>query len=129
MDPLSLQLGALRVSELLARLILLYDKQDAADLLDPILGELIILQNVLMESTFMIQDLRNEAPYSAGIALDRCNMLGDQMERLTSRLEPGSRKMGKIRRVAHLALSTDKLKNVAAAFKSAVLLFRDIATK
>ena len=129
MDPVSLSVGALGLVEGLAKLIKAYDTPDARVYLDDILGELMILQNVLAESMLMIEDLHSDSPYSALIALGRCQQLQIEMEHLLSRLRPDGSRTSKLKMSVRLVSQEDKLKRVCTSFKSAILLFRDIATE
>ena len=129
MDSVSLSVGALGLVEGLAKLIKAYDTPDARVFLDDILGELTILQNVLVESMLMVEDLRSNSPHSALIALARCQQLRSEMEHLLSRLRPDGSRFSKLKMRVRLVSQEDKLKRVSTSFKSAILLFRDIATE
>lgn len=134
MNSLSVTLGALGLVESLAKLIKIYDTPSARHYLDDILGELMILQNVLAESVLMMEDFLSEPPASALVALNRCQELERSLEQLLARsgLDDNAKlKMtrGKMARGIRILTYEDKLRRACNAFKSAVLLFRDIATE
>lgn len=129
MEPLSLSFGVLGLVENVARLIKAYDTPSAREYLDDVLGELSILQNVLAESMLMIEDLHSDAPSSAHIALERCQHMWNDMEHLVSRLRLDGSKMSKLKTSMRIISHEDQVRRVCTSFKSAVLLFRDIATE
>lgn len=129
MEGLVLTIGVLGLVDNVARLIKAYDTPSAREYLDDVLGELSILRNVLAESMLMIEDLHSDAPYSAHIALERCQHMWNDMEHLVSRLRLDGSKMSKLKMSVRIISHEDQVRRVCTSFKSAVLLFRDIATE
>jgi hypothetical protein len=129
MDPFNLPIAVLGLVESLAKLIKAYDTPSARAYLDDILGELMILRNVLAESMLMMEDLHSDAPSSAHIALERCQSMEKDMEYMMSRLYLDGSKVSKLKMSVRLVSHEDRLRCVCTSFKSAVLLFRDIATE
>lgn len=129
MDPLGFTVATLGLVENLGKLIKLYDNQLVIDHLDDVLGELLILQSVLAESMVMMGDFLREPPASAQIALGRCQRLEIDLEQILSRLNSDGSKLSRMKRSIRLMGLEEKLRRVCDSFKSAVLLFRDIATE
>ena len=129
MASLDLLVGALGLVESLAKMIKAYDTPDAKEYLDGILGELMILRNVLAESMLMIEDLHSDSPYSALIALERCQHLQIEMESLMSRFHFDGSRWSRAKMGLRLVFHEERLRRVCTSFKSAILLFRDIATE
>ncbi|KAI4943408.1 hypothetical protein J4E91_009317 [Alternaria rosae] len=137
MDPISVTVGTLGLIESLNKILRRYP-----DLLrstpgglgsDEIFGELSILLWVLAESK-MLTDEVSDQPASLIIALQRCRKLSAQLEKKLFKL---SRKpantmigtvVGTVKLSVHIASLNTSLSETFTAFKSAVILFRDIGT-
>jgi hypothetical protein len=128
MDPVSVALGTLGLIESLEKILRIYQDRlgngsgDAA--FSEIFGELSILQNVLAESKLLTDELFDQ-PMSLIIALTRCQKLGVQLEdqfRLSTR-------QSKMKVPLHSTKLQEPLRRTFKAFKSAVILFRDIGTE
>ena len=130
MDPVSVSIGALGLVENLDKLIRLYryNELSVREELDDVFGELLILQSVLVESKVMIDELLIRPP-SLSIALKRCQELEKELAKILQRTGLDGEAMGKLKKAARLVFNEDKLRKIVTAFKSSVLLFRDIATE
>jgi hypothetical protein len=128
MDPVAISIGALGLVETLGRLIRLYHT-DALNVGQAfVFGELLILQSVLVESKLMIDELSIQPP-SLVIALRRCQEIEKKLTELLEFTDISGKTMSRIKKVALLVKNEERLRKIVAAFKSSVLLFRDIATE
>lgn len=123
-----ISLGTIGLIQRLDKLIRVAQDSGSGDL-DDLFGELPILQSVLVESKVMIDELISPPP-SLLVALQRCQLLQAQLIDLIRHtgLEDAANRVKKSSRLK-LVLNEDKLRRVVTGFKSAVLLFRDIATE
>lgn len=94
-----------------------------ADLLD----ELSIFRNMLAESALMMEDLRGKPPASAEIALRRCAGLASEVSAITAKILDND--TPRIAKAITARKWDDRLHSLMESFKSAVLLFRGIATE
>jgi hypothetical protein len=136
MDPISIAVGTLGLIENLDKIITLYQDRlgngfrDAAS--SEVFGELSILLNILAESKILTDELL-DPPMSLSIALTRCQKLSAQLNHQLQ--EEGilsksvlSNKTQKLK-WSWSAKFQESLGRTVTAFKSAVILFRDIGTK
>jgi hypothetical protein len=130
MDPLAVTIGALALTENVAKLLKMYgsDIQSWEKVLDDIFGELLILQSILLETKEMIDELITQPP-SLFIALQRCSEQQIRIAELMDYAGLEGKRLGRSKLNFRLLKVEDKLRKHTAAFKSAILLFRDIATK
>jgi len=129
MDPVRVTVGALGLVEGLDKLIKFcrdegLNVQEGVD--DDVFGELLILLNVVVESKMILDELSNRPP-SLIIALKRCQ---EKEKRLKNILHASISKKAKFSlKKTLLVLKQDELRDAVTAFKSSVLLFRNIATE
>ena len=100
-----------------------------------VLGELDIHKAILEEAMSMIQSASTALPYSGWVALERCSVLERELESTLQSLgfiPKAGKKPGvghayvmHLRRVSR----EERLRQVIAGFRNAVLLLRDIASE
>ena len=125
MDPISVSIGTLGLIESLNKTVGRYQdilrpkSGDASS--EEVFGEIMILLWVLAESKMLTDELVDQ-PASLIIALQRCQDSSAQLEKQLHKMSKRS--------MALQAMSTHiTLRETFTTFKSAVILFRDIATK
>ena len=128
MDPISVSIGTLGLIESLNKIVgryqdILRPKSGGASS-EEVFGEIMILLWVLAESKMLTDELVDQ-PASLIIALQRCQDSSAQLEKQLHKMSKRSP-----RAMALQAMSTNiTLRETFTTFKSAVILFRDIATK
>ena len=129
----SLVAGALGLVENLNKLITflaVHDQGGRVRHIDPVLGELKILQSILAESVLMIQDQTSEPRASALDALARCEILQKELSAVLRHIGlDDARKITRIVADRRLYVAEQRLPRICGSFKSAILMLRDITTE
>ena len=129
MDPISVTVGIISLIDSLNSIIQRYRYLSGVGSHNvahhDIFGELSILLNVLAESKTLTDELFTK-PLSLRTALERCRQLDKQLVEHLKRMSHGK---GKMTQAIMFASFRAPLVETVTAFRSAVILFRDIATK
>jgi hypothetical protein len=135
-EVVGLTASALSVAKTLDRLVKYVKLSPSKDPLNGALGEVEILRAVFMESVTMMQDSACPPPESARVAVKRCQKLEKELLETLKSLgveiynEDGfAQPIPMSQRLLHEQKLREKLREIGAAFRSAVLLLRDIAIR
>jgi hypothetical protein len=129
-DSINVSLAVLGLVQNLDKIFRLYrlDGTHVIQELNDVFGELSILQNVLVESKLMVDELSSKQP-SMFIALQRCQELEKQLTHVLYRAGMTDEPMKKIRQRTRMLFLEPELRRNANAFKDSVLLFRGIVSE